>query len=227
MQRMKSSRGWILAAGALVAFVVPSAASASVVSVWHMDETSGTTMRDSVGPNNGTLTNVALGQPGFLSQAFGFNGSSSIVKVPNSASLFLGASDFTVTLHVKFAAVPSAAVGDYDLIRRGLSSSTGGDWKIEILPRDSWTTGRASCHASGSVGSSTSTNGPNLADNAWHTITCIKRASSLTLQVDGVSYAKSATIGSITNTSQLTMGAKISNGDWYGGLMDEVRFSKP
>jgi hypothetical protein len=226
MQRMKPRRGWMLAAGATMALALPAAASASVVSLWHMDETSGTTMHDSVGPNNGTLTNVALGQPGFLNRAFGFNGASSIVKVPNNASLIPGASDFTVTVHVKFSTIPSPAIGDYDLIRRGLSSSSGGDWKIEILPRDNGTTAKASCHASGSVGSRTNTNGPNLADNAWHTIRCIKRASSLTLQVDGVSYPKSATIGSITNTSQSTLGAK-STGDWYGGLMDEVSFSKP
>jgi hypothetical protein len=226
MQRMKPSRGWVLSAGAVMVLALPAAASASVVSLWHMDETSGSTMRDSVGPNNGTLTNVALGQPGFLNGAFGFNGSSSIIKVPNNASLIPGASDFTVTVHVKFSAVPSAAIGDYDLIRRGLSSSTGGDWKVEILPRDNGTTAKASCQASGSGGSRTNTNGPNLANNAWHTITCIKRASSLTLQVDGVTYPKTATIGSITNTSRLTLGAK-SSGDWFGGLMDEVSFSKP
>jgi Concanavalin A-like lectin/glucanases superfamily len=226
MQCLEPRRGWILAAGATMALALPSAASASVVSLWHMDETSGTTMRDSVGPNNGTLKNVALGQPGFLNRAFGFNGSSSIVTVPNNASLIPGAADFTVTVHVKFSAVPSTSIGDYDLARRGLSSSTGGDWKVEILPRDSGTTAKASCHASGSAGSRTNTNGPNLANNAWHTITCMKRASSLTLQVDGVSYPKSATIGSITNASRLTLGAK-STGDWYGGLMDEVSFSKP
>jgi hypothetical protein len=226
MQPMKPSRGWILAAGAVLALALPSAASASIVSLWHMDETSGTTMRDSVGPNNGTLTSVALGQPGFLNGAFGFNGASSIVKVPNNPSLIPGADDFTVTVHVKFSAVPSPAIGDYDLIRRGLSSTTGGDWKLEILRRDNGTTAKASCHASGSVSARTNTNGPNLADNAWHTITCVKRAASLTLQVDGATYPKAATIGSITNTSQLTVGAK-STGDWYGGLMDEVSFSKP
>jgi hypothetical protein len=226
MQSMKPGRGWISAAGAVIALALPSGASASVVSLWHMDETSGTTMRDSVGPNNGTLTNVALGQPGFLNLAFGFNGSNSIVTVPNNASLIPGAADFTVTVHVKFSAVPPPSIGDYDLVRRGLSSSTGGDWKVEILPRDNGTTAKASCHASGSAGSRTNTNGPNLANNTWHTIRCIKRASSLTLQVDGVSYPKSATIGSITNTSRLTVGAK-STGDWYGGLMDEVSYSKP
>jgi len=226
MQRMKPSRGWIPAAGAVMALALPSAASASVVSLWHMDETSGSTMSDSVGPNNGTLTDVALGQPGFLNGAFGFNGSSSIVKVPNNASLIPGAADFTVTINVKFSAIPSASVGDYDLIRRGVSSSTGGDWKLEILANANRTTAKASCHASGSAGSRTNTNGPSLADNAWHTVTCIKNASSLTLQVDGVRYAKPATIGSITNTSPLTIGAK-SNGDWYGGLMDEASFSKP
>jgi hypothetical protein len=227
MHRTTLRRTTLLAASALAALILPSAASAAVVSLWHMDETSGTTMRDSVGPNHGTLTNVSLRQPGLQGSAYGFNGSSSIVKVPNNASLVPGAGDFSVAVHVRFPSIPSVSVGDYDLIRRGVSSSSGGEWKIEILRTNSGTAGKASCHVKGSSASATVTNGPSLADNAWHTIACLKRASSIVLQVDGKSYAKTATVGSITNTSQLTVGAKISGGDWYGGLMDEVSYSRP
>jgi hypothetical protein len=104
-------------------------------------------------------------------------------------------------------------------LRKGLSSNKGGHYKGEILP-----TGKAMCHYKGSNASRTKTADPNLADGAWHTITCSKKANSIALIVDGVS--KSATIGSISNNAVLTIGAKSSGGDWYEGLMDEVSFRK-
>src|SRR5437762_6317567 len=47
------------------------------VALWHMDETSGGVMYDSVGSHNGTLFNVQSGLTGFTGFAYGFNGSSS------------------------------------------------------------------------------------------------------------------------------------------------------
>ncbi len=219
---LRHARSVVLAAAALLA--LPAAASATTISLWHMDETTGTTMRDSVGTNNGTLTNVLLGQtPAFSAPfAYRFNGASSIVSVPSSSSLNPGSSSFTATAHVNFGAPPTAAVGDFDLVRKGLSSTTGGYWKMEILQ-----TGKAFCQAKGSSGTTSITNGPNLADNKWHTISCVKRSSALRLIVDGATFSKTVTLGSISNSARLTIGAKSTGGDWYNGLMDEVSFSKP
>jgi hypothetical protein len=121
---------------AAVATVLASAgiASAGTVSLWHMDETSGTTMVDSVGGNDGTLHNITLGQPGFLGRAYSFNGSNSVVTGPTAGGLNAGASPFWFGARIKFANRPSAAVVDYDLMRKGLSSASGGFWKIEVFP---------------------------------------------------------------------------------------------
>jgi len=196
-------------------------ASASPVGLWHMDERSGTTMTDSSGHgNNGTLSHVTVGVAGFTGTAYSFNGSSSIVTVPSSTSLNPGSTNFVLTVHVKFTALPGS-VGDYDLIRKGLSSTSGGDYKMEIL-----STGKASCHWKGSSGSTPDTKpgNANLADGKWHTVKCSKAATSAQLLVDGVSqWTQRVTIGSISNTAPLTIGAKSSGGDWYKGTMDEVR----
>jgi hypothetical protein len=221
---MKGTAKFVVATLAAVAVALPAqAALATTVALWHMDETSGSTMLDSVGSNDGTLKNVALGKPGFRGKAYSFNGSSSIVTVPSSTALNPGSADFSFIVHVKFSKVPPT---DYDLLRKGLSSTSGGDYKLEILRRDSGTTGRASCHFEGSHASTTKTAGPNLANGSWHTITCTKRASTITLSVDGVNYAKSVSVGSIGNNAVLTIGAKSGGGDWYNGLMDEVSISK-
>lgn len=223
------ARGAVIAAATLVALAAPAAASAATVAFWHMDETSGTTMRDSSGlGNNGTSTNVALGRPGFKGLAYGFNGSTSVVKVAsrdvlNPDPATGSPASFTVTARVAFTKPPSAAVGDYDLVRKGVSSTTGGYWKMEIFPAQGNTQGRALCQMKGSAGTTGAfIAGPNLADGRWHTIQCVKRPTSVSLVVDGAVFTKNVTVGRIASTAKLTLGAKNSGGDWFNGVMDEV-----
>src|SRR5215211_9209399 len=99
------ARVGVIAAGLLVALVSAPAASAATVSLWHMDETSGTTIADSIGANTGRLRNVSLGQPGVLGTGYGFSGTRSIVTIPSSASLNPGAADFSATVHVSTSTV--------------------------------------------------------------------------------------------------------------------------
>ena len=83
----------------------PSDATSSTrdapVAVWHMDESSGVTMRDSAGRHHGTIRNVELGQDGLMGKAYGFDGSSSGVQVSDSGSLDPGPGDFSVTVHLR------------------------------------------------------------------------------------------------------------------------------
>jgi concanavalin A-like lectin/glucanase superfamily protein len=227
----------LLVAGVAFALPLTIAAQAQaqpvaqgVVALWHMDETSGTIMNDSVGTNDGTLKNVTLGQTGFLGKAYKFNGSTSQIIVPTADALNPGSSDFTAKAHVKFSVVPPPSVGDYDIIRKGFNSTPGGDWKMEILPVSG--KGVASCHFKGSSASSTLTDssGPSLADNQWHTISCKKTSTQLRLTIDGRLLTKTVTIGTISNTEGLNIGFKDDPSnppqDWYKGTMDEVSISK-
>jgi Concanavalin A-like lectin/glucanases superfamily len=205
-----------LAIGALSAGPV---LGASPTALWHMNETSGTVMNDSSGHGyNGTLSNVKTGVAGFNgSTAYGFNGSSSKVIVRDAPGLNPGTKDLVVSVHVAFTAVPA---DDYDLIRKGLQSTSGGDWKIEIVNVSGAAIAR--CYLRGSSGSWQKTTGPNLADGAWHTITCERHATSVQMSVDGTVWKKTKTIGSISNTASLSIGAKADGGDWTKGTIDEV-----
>lgn len=196
-----------------------AAASGSVtVAYWHMEQTDGT-MTDSSGyGNHGTLVNVQSGIPGSIGLGFRFATDPARTEVATAASLNPGSLKWTMTVRVRFAAPPSVAVGDYDLIRKGLGSTVGGDWKLEI-----WNNGKASCYAQGATGGMRLTAGPDLSDNAWHTVTCVETTTTLKLTVDGVNVgSKTGQIGAISNTDPLTMGAKIIDGDQYTGDMDEV-----
>jgi hypothetical protein len=187
---------------------------------WQMEDP--TQMLDSSGNNNnGTTTNIT-GVPGLVGNGYHFNGNS-LATVPSSDSLNPGSANITFTVPVKFTQPPSTAVGDYDLIRKGLASTPGGDYKMEILPRNNHTKAKAFCFFKDSAKTvGKLVNGPNLADGRWHTLSCTKTPTSVQLTVDGTTYTQAALLGSISNSAPLTIGAKTGGGDWYSGDMDEV-----
>ena len=200
--------------------VATTAVAATNAGLWHMESTS--SMIDSSGHgNNGTTKNITSAA-GFFGKGYHFNGSSSMVTVKSSNSLNPGSANIRLTVHVKFSKVPSKSVGDYDLIRKGLSSTSGGDYKMEIFPNSDRSQAQAFCLFRGSSNTGLLHKGPNLADGKWHTISCYKTATSIQLTVDGTTFTKSVKIGSISNTAPLTLGAKSTGGDWYLGDMDEV-----
>ena len=93
----------------LTALFSTPAGAATTAALWHMDETSGTTAIDSSGnSNNGSLTGITFTSPGFdgTGGAYSFNGTSSKVLVPDSASLNPGSADVSITVHVKFTVKP-------------------------------------------------------------------------------------------------------------------------
>jgi hypothetical protein len=184
------------------------------VALWHMDELSGSVMHDSIAGHDGSLHSVALGQPGYLGTAFGFNGSSSYGSVPSSSDLNPGSSDITVTIHLKTTSAPAAP--DWDLIRKGKYTTGGGEFKMEYQP-----SGQASCGFKGSSGYSELMAGPALDDDDWHTVQCVKTSSAIKVVVDGQTFSKSATIGSIANDEPVVIGARPGS-EYFNGSLDEA-----
>jgi hypothetical protein len=218
----------VAAVAAVLAGVMaaPVEAQAATVALWHMNETSGTAMVDSAGSNAGTPKNVTVGVPGSSGTAYRFNGTSSSVSVPSSAALSPGNAPIVFTAHVRYTVKPPAGkTTDYDVIRKGTASDSAQFYKLEIRPDN-----RAVCRFVGSNTTSTGLlihAGPVLNDGKWHTVTCTKTDTRITLGVDGVAHSKSGTVGSISNSGPLVLGAK--NGrkftDFYHGDLDEVSVS--
>lgn len=207
-----------LAAVLVGGLAAPAAARGAVtVSFWHMDETSGSTMVDRVNGANGRLRNVGIGVAAHYGRGYRFNGSSSVVTVPHRRAHNVPShTTFTVDALVRFPD-PPRTVGDFDLVRKGLSGTDGGHWKMEIFSN-----GKGYCQFRGSSGTVTVNAGPRLDDDRWHRISCVKRTGSVALVVDGRSYKRRKRVGAISNRASLAVGAKASGGDWYRGLMDEV-----
>jgi hypothetical protein len=185
--------------------------------LWHMDETSGTTMVDSSGNgDNGTLHKVTLGVPGFSGTAYSFNGNSSYVSVPNSPSLNPGLANINISFDLKTTSLPTQ--GDYDLVRKGTFQTE--EYKIELLQ-----SGQVSCVFRGSTDHFNATGGSGLNNGSWHQIQCIKTSSQVQLVIDGtVVKTTTGTVGSIANTYNVDIGA-YPGSDWYKGSLDEVSIS--
>ena len=197
------------------------AQAAMTAALYHMSDPS--VLVDSSGNGNNGTTTAITSVPGTAGRGYHFNGQNSVAVVPDSASLNPGTQNFRVTLRARFTVVPSAAVGDYDLIRKGLAGTIGGEWKMEILPAAGNTVGNAFCHfqdAATVKADARSTR--NLADGAWHTIACVKTASAVKVVVDGVTTSVPAQLGSISNNKAMGIGAKVEGGDQYLGDLDEV-----
>ena len=235
----------LLVAGMVASLTTIAAApaqAATLVALWHMDEAeAGTeTMLDCApaeGANNGTTSNVRAGDNGDPSvsdtecdsapdqteggnHGYFFDGTApeSVVTVPDAASLNPGSADISFTAHVNFVTHP-VATSDYGVMRKGPGNTQ--HYKMELKPNATRTRTRARCSFRGSSGRTTITKGPNLI-NEWHTVTCFKTSNQIGVTVDGATFTKSITIGSITNSSPVTIGRNEDGDDQYHGNMDEL-----
>jgi Concanavalin A-like lectin/glucanases superfamily len=107
---------------------------------------------------------------------------------------------FSVTIRLK-----TAVAADQNIIQKGQAPSPG-IWKIEMA-----SSGRVFCFFKGEVGRAAigSLEGVSLADDAWHTVRCIRRSAGVTIIVDGGSPRTQArATGRIANGWPLTIGGK-------------------
>jgi hypothetical protein len=201
-----------------------------VVADWVMDDASDGVMRDaSTFGNDGALQNVALSTL-YKGQDASYKfpataGKTSRVVVPDDDSLNPDDQTFAVSLRVNFPAWPTAALGDFDLIRKG-QASDGRDWKVEVMQD-----GHARCYAHGSKGTKSLLSAKPLSKGDWHTLVCTFTPSAVTIQVDALSPKKqSSNLGTVNNTARVSIGAKVGGlddgGDQYSGRLADVVITK-
>lgn len=217
---------------ALLLTLAPSTAFAALVAEWRMDEPSGASiMSDSAaadGSNDGVISSVETGLPGLVSgSAYQFDGATSYVSVPDHDSLDPGAADIRITATVQVA--DGQILDDsYDIIRKGVTTTKGGNWKMEIkrIASDP-TIGKMRCVFKGTTASGTrvavqKAANRDVVDGSAHTLTCIKTATSVTAVVDGRSYSVTKAAGSIANDQPVILGSKVAGDDVLQGILDQV-----
>jgi hypothetical protein len=207
--------GMVVLMGALAG----TAWALTVAAVWEMNETSGQMLDSSGNNNNGTPIDV-----GRTGSSYIFNGSTSYVAVPDSDSLDPQRKD--ITLSAGLVVIDAPMVDDsYDIVRKGLSGTPGGDYKMEIKRAADPTVGKLHCLFKGTGGTVDKVARRDIVDGNWHRLECIKTSTSVVARVDGKSGStKSGSAGSISNASNVMVGAKTAEplDDVFYGWMDSV-----
>lgn len=114
-----------------------------------------------------------------------------------------------------------------NIIQKGQSATKGGQWKIQNPM------GLPSCLFKSATGSQGVRSKVNTSDNEWHTITCVREPTRLTMYVDGVSQGvKRSSSGIIDNKIPMTIGGKINcdqvitTCDYFSGNIDYVKLTR-
>ena len=193
-----------LLVGLLVLMMASSPAWAAMLKAadWRMNETSGKMIDSSRHHNKGTPSHVVR-----TGSTYVFNGRTSRVVVPDHASLDPASKGINLRAFVR---VSGGSLDDdsYDVVRKGLSTTPGGYYKMEIKRTSGPTVGKLHCLFKGSGGTVSKVARPDIVDGRWHTLACIKRSDSVVAKVDGRSYTQRGSAGSISNGRAVMVGAK-------------------
>jgi hypothetical protein len=207
-----NSAGSVSAISSSTAAVL-AAPVAGFAGLWHMNDTSGG-MADSSGNGHTGTLHGSISRSG---SAYGFTGSG-WVEVPSGGGLNPGDADFTIAIALNTTQHPPATVQDWDLIRKGVYYTEGGEYKVEYAPN-----GQAICGIKGSNTYWELQGGPDLGNGAWHNVECVKTSGSITLKVDGAPVAtKNIALGAIDNAEPVVIASHAGTSEFYQGLLDEA-----
>jgi fibronectin type 3 domain-containing protein len=184
-----------------------------LVAAYAFEEGSGTTVTDLSGTHNsGTLQGGAVWTAaGKFGKALQFNGTNAVVTIPDSASLHL-----TTAMTLEAWVNPSSVVGAWkDVVYKGndnyfLESSTS-----STLPAAGATIGGNNLNAFAST---------SLPTNMWTHLAETYDGATLRLYINGSQASSVTASGAIaTSTNPLQIGGDSIFGQFFAGLIDEVR----
>jgi hypothetical protein len=188
-----------------------------LAAAYSFDEGSGTTVKDSSGNgNNGTIGTATWTPYGKYGNALSFNGNSSFVTINDSASL-----DLTTGMTLEaWVDPPTANLQWSDVIYKGKSGTD--NYYIEGSSPANY------APAAGGVygGNSTTIFNTNqqVIAQVWTHVAATYNGSQLTFYVNGTQVASQPLTGNImTSTGALQIGGDTANGQYFSGLIDDVR----
>ena len=190
-----------------------TAAPPSLVAAYGFEEGTGTTTADSSGLNNtGTLSNATWATTGRFGKALSFNGTNAWVTVPDANVL-----DLTTTMTIEAWVNPTTLTSWRTIV---LKESTSG-LSYGLYAHDG---SRPAAYIR--IGSSDIDRAGTavLPTNTWTHVAMTYDGTTLRLYVNGAQVATRAISGSIvTSTGALRIGGNASWGEYYAGLIDEIR----
>jgi fibronectin type 3 domain-containing protein len=195
-----------------VATAVTLSTNPSLVAAYSFDEGTGTSVSDLSGhANNGTISNATWTTSGKFGKALVFNGTNSVVSIPDSASLRLTAG-MTLEAWVNPTVVNS---GWRDVVYKGndnyyLEGATPGG-----APMIGMSVGASHVEAFGATA---------LPAGVWTFLAATYDGANLRFYINGTQVASQPHTGDIlTSNNPLQIGGDSIYGQFFQGLIDEVR----
>ena len=192
-----------------------SAGNPGLVAAYPFDEGTGTTVHDVSGNgNNGTISNVTWTTAGKYGDALVFNGTNALVTINDSSSLHL-TTGMTLEAWVNPSTVTSAW---RDVVYKGNDNyyleATSSYNKVPV--------------GGGQVGSPPSyaeaKGTAALPTNTWSFLSATYDGTTMRIYVNGTQVGTQAETGSLlTSTNPLQIGGDSIFGQYFAGLIDEVR----
>lgn len=143
-----------------------------------------------------------------------------LVQVGDDPRLDPGTGSYAVTIRYRTVS------DDPNLIQKGQSATPGGYWKLQAPG------GVLQCVWRGSEGSGSVSSGVPLNNAEWHTVTCARTPTQLSITVDDqVVDTQDVALGEIDNNWPVTIGGKAScdgkdvDCDFFMGRIDFVRIT--
>ena len=184
-----------------------------LVAAYGFEETSGANANDSSGlDNTGTVSGASRVAGGRFGRALSFDGVNDLVNVLDDGSL-----DLTNAATISAWVRPSAISDWRTVVMKerpgglvyGLYANTDSDRPAASISTDAYRDARG---------------GSQLPANAWRHLAMTYDGATLRLYVNGVQAGTSAVAGALPPTDgPLTIGGNGVWGEWFQGLIDEVR----
>ena len=183
-----------------------------LVAAYAFDEGTGTTVGDATGNGNvGAITGAAWSNQGRFGNALSFNGAGNLVTVNSSALDLRGA----LTLE---AWVSPTTIGGW---RSVILKEQVGDLTYALYSDSDTARPRGFVFVGGEVDTAGSS---QVAANTWTHLAVTYDLTSLKLYVNGVQVSSRPVSGAVAgSTSPLRIGGNTVWGEYFAGLIDEVR----
>ena len=198
---------------AAVAATVANVAAGGLVAAYGFEEGAGSAVGDASGLGNaGTISGATWVTAGKYGKALSFNGTSSLVTVNDTAALHL-----TTAMTLEAWVRPSASAS----WRSVLLKETSNGLAYGLYASNASSRPAGFIH----IGADIDATGPTaIALNAWTHLAASYDGAAFRLYVNGSQVTSRAVSGSVaTSTSPLRLGGNTIWGEYFAGVIDEVR----
>jgi hypothetical protein len=198
--------------GTATALQTCAAVPSGLVSWWRAESNA----LDSVGTNNGVLTNGAGYGPGEVGTAFSFNGNNQCVVIPSSPSLSFASN---APMSVELWAFRAGSASVMHLFGKRSACSSDGDMNYQLAFNDD--SGEGLCFGDG--GGNEVASGLDMPTNVWIHLAGTFDGTNYCLYLNGSLIATNTGTLGPTNSAPLEIGGSDDcSGQFFDGLIDEV-----